>query len=149
MLANLNPRRYEMEVQRKLQQAFESGLKAEFGPVVGAILGDNIGYFPSTGLEPAALANMRDVDGTEIETAVASRNVDGGTLLLIRSNTTASALLLEAVEIQRWASLGLEWCQKVQGGGWPGTEPEWRWILENAEEYSSLVVELKKFLGHV
>ncbi|MBK7352341.1 MAG: hypothetical protein IPI97_10135 [Nitrosomonas sp.] len=138
-----------MEVQLKLRQAFESGLKAEFGSVVGEILGDNIGYFPRTGLEPAALTNMRDVDGIKIETAVTSRNVDGGTLLLIRSNTTASALLLDVVEIQRWASLGLEWCQKVQGGGWPGTEPEWRWILEHAEEYSNLVIELKKFLGHV
>ncbi len=138
-----------MEVQRKLQQAFESGLKAEFGSVVGEILGDVIGYFPSTGLEAAALANMRNVDGTEIEAAIASRNVDGGTLLLIRSNTTASALLGEVVEIQRWAALGLEQCQTVQSGGWPGTEPEWRWILENAEKYSSLVVELKKFLGHM
>ena len=138
-----------MEVQRKLRQAFESGLKAEFGSVVGKILGDNIGYFPSTGLEAGALANMCDQDGTEIQTAVAGHNVDGGTLLLIRSNTTASALLHKVAEIQRWAALGLEWCQKVQGGGWPGTEPEWRWILENAEEYSILVVELKKFLGHM
>lgn len=138
-----------MEVQRKLRQAFETGLKAEFGPVVGEILGDVIGYFPSTGLEAAALSNMRNVNGAEIETAVATHSVDGGTLLLIRSNTTASALLREVVEIQRWAALGLERCQTIQSGGWPDTEPEWRWMLENAEEYSSLVVELKKFLGHV
>jgi len=138
-----------MEVQQKLRQAFEFGLKAEFGSVIGEILGDLIGYFPRTGLESAALANMRNVDQINIETAVASQNVDGGTLLLIRSNTMASALLFDVVEIQRWATLGLEWCQTIQGGGWLGTEPEWRWILENAEEYSNLSVELKKFLGDV
>lgn len=138
-----------MEVQRKFRQAFESGLKTEFGAVVGEILGDGIGYFPRTGLQAAALVNMRNENAAEIETAVTAHNVNGETLLLIRSNTTASALLHEVEEIQRWAALGLEWCQTIQGGGWPGTEPEWRWILEHAEEYSSLVVELKKFLGHV
>lgn len=138
-----------MEVQMKFRQAFESGLKTEFGPLVGAILRDGIGYLPRTGLQAAALANMRNGNGAEIETAVVTHNVDGGTLLLIRSNTSASALLLEVEEIQRWATLGLEWCQRVQGGGWPGTEPEWRWILEHAEEYAILMVELKRFLGHV
>ena len=137
-----------MEVEMKLRQAFESGLKTEFGPLVGEILGDGIGYFPRTGLKAAALTNMRNEDRAKIETAVAAHKVDGGTLLLISSNTTASALLVEVEEIQRWAALGLEWCQTIQDGGWPGTEPQWRWILEHAKEYSSLLVEMKKFLGH-
>jgi hypothetical protein len=137
------------EVQRKFHQAFESGLIAEFGAVVGEILNDVSQYYGLLKLEGAALVNERKADGEKVETAVASNSVDGGTMWLIRANTAASALLLDVVETQRWAALGLELCQTIQDGGWHRTEHEWRWILENTEEYLILVVELKKFLRHV
>jgi hypothetical protein len=140
----------ERKVRDKLSRAFELGIKAEFGSVVGEILSkDVMDYYPRSGLETEALVNMRDEDEAQIKTAISNHNVDGGTLLLIRSNATASALLQEAADIQHWAALGLEYCRQVQSGGWPGSEPKWRWMLGNAEEYSRLVIAMKRFLGHL
>lgn len=136
-----------METQMKFRKALESGLKAEFENVVAEILGDVIGYFPNTGLDHTALVNMRNADSLTIQASVSSSNVDGGTLLKVRSNAIASALLGDIQGVKQWVSLGLEWCLKVDGGGWSGTTPEWNWILNNPEEYSHLVIELKRFLG--
>jgi hypothetical protein len=138
-----------METQMKFRRAFESGLKVEFGDTVGEILGDIIGYFPRTGLDKAALTTMRDAYAIEIQSSISARRVDGGTLLLVRSNAIASALLEDTQGVQLWAATGQEWCIKVDGGGWNATAPEWDWLRENPEEYSRLVIELKRFLGQI
>lgn len=131
----------------KFRKALESGLKTEFGDTVGEILGDIIGYFPRTGLDKTALIKMRDADAIEIQSSISASKVDGGTLQLVRSNAIASALLGDIQGVQRWAATGLEWCTKVEGGGWNKTAPEWDWLHENSEEYSRLVIEVKRFLG--
>ena len=138
-----------METRMKFRKALESGLKTEFGDTVGEILGDIIGYFPSTGLDKSALTKMRVADAIEIESSISASKVDGGTLLLVRSNAIVSALLGDIQGVQRWAATGLEWCAKVEGGGWNTTTPEWDWLRENPEEFSRLVIELKRFLGQV
>ena len=75
-----------MDTHMKFRKAFESGLKTEFGDVVGEVLGDIIGYFPNTGLDRTALVEMRNADSITIQSSVTSNNVDGGTLLKVRSN---------------------------------------------------------------
>ena len=138
-----------METQIKFRKALESGLKAEFGDTVGEILGDIIGYFPSTGLDETALTKMRNANAVEIQSSISGSKVDGGTLLLVRSNAIASALLGDIQGVQRWTATGSEWCSKVEGGGWSSTTPEWVWLHETSEEYSRLAIELKRFLGQV
>ena len=136
-----------MEIQIRFRKALELGLKAEFDDVVAEILGDVIGYFPNTGLDHTALAKMRNANAVTIQASVSSSNVNGGTLLKVRSNAIASALLRDIEGVKQWGSIGLEWCLKVDGGGWSETTPEWSWMLNNPEEYSHLVIELKRFLG--
>lgn len=136
------------ELRRRLHMAFEAGLKAEFGELAGEAIGDVIGYFPKEGLGEPALKTKRDADAQTIEGAIAASTLDGRTMLLIRSNTIASAILADIAGVQRWARVGLDWCGRVDGGGWPTTVPQWHWILENQETYSELVKETKRFLGH-
>jgi hypothetical protein len=135
-----------METIMRFHKAFEAGLKGDFGEVVGGLLGDAIGYFPSTGLQPTALRKMLGVDSAAITASINARSVDGGTLLLVRSNVIASALLGDTAGVQQWSRVGLERCSKVDGGGWKGTASGWQWILDNTEEYSQLVSDLKRFL---
>ncbi len=136
-----------METLMKFRKAFEAGLKAEFGDLVGEVLSDAVGFFPSVGLKPEALRTMVQEDTTTIAPSINAGTVDGGTLLKIRSNMLASAILKDAQGIRHWSGVGREWCQKVDGGGWKGTAAEWEWVSDNADEYSKLVSALKQFLN--
>ena len=100
-----------METRMKFRKALESGLKTEFGDTVGEILGDIIGYFPSTGLDKSALTKMRVADAIEIESSISASKVDGGTLLLVRSNAIVSALL---GGYTRCATMGGYWSRVVR-----------------------------------
>ncbi len=137
------------DLRIRLHMAFEAGLKAEFGELAGEALRNVIVYFPVEGLGESALRTKRDADAQTIEGAIAAPAVDGGTMWLILSNTIASAILADIAGVRRWASVGLDWCGRADGGGWPATEPEWRWILEDPETYSELVQETKRLLGHL
>lgn len=137
------------DIETRLGNAFASALKAEFGAILGEILSDAAGYFPRVGLGVAALKQMRDANAKVIEGLIPSSTVDGGIMLLVRSNAIASGILVEIDEIRHWAGVGCDLCQRVDGGGWDQAEPEFRWMLENPEEYSELVRGVKRFLGQL
>ncbi|MFP5356869.1 MAG: hypothetical protein ACLGHI_00255 [Gammaproteobacteria bacterium] len=138
-----------METMMRFHKAFEAGLKADFGEIVGKLLGDAIGYFPSSGLKHEALKKNLEEDSALITSSIKAGNVDGGTLLKIRSNVIASALLGDTKSVEQWSRIGLEWSDKVLGGGWNETFQEWQWIIANTEDYSQLISDLKRFLHQI
>jgi transcriptional regulator with XRE-family HTH domain len=136
-------------IGESLERELFKGLPEEETNIVRRLLEEAMGYYPSTGIQPDQLQAKIQRDSQRIQNDITSDSVDGGTMLKIRSNTIASAILEYIQDTKKWSTEGLNRCHGEKVGAWIHTEPEWRWITQSTEHYIELVRKIKKFLNHI
>jgi hypothetical protein len=138
----------DVDVQKQIRHALEYGLQQKFEEPVGRLLSNAMNYMPRVCFEPDELRRAVERDGATAVKAILEGKVSSVTMLEVRSAMIGSALLHDRDGVLRWAKEGQTRCARV-GGEWPGTEPEWKWVLGNVERYILLVCELKAFMNQV
>jgi len=133
-----------MEEVIRMTREIESGLKKKFVRVLGGLIEDIVGYSPASGLSEKSLINSIETDSEKINSDISAGKVDGGTMLLIRSNMIASALIGDIKGTEYWAEMGAKYCGQVEGGGWNQTRDEFELVMNNPEEFSELSRIIKR-----
>ncbi len=134
--------------QSSFQRALGLGLVHEFGEVEGKVLSDVIFYHHHKKLSSKLLQTIVQTDSGAVLNALLSRKPAGATMQSLQDCVIGSALLADREAVIRWASEAANRCKKA-GNHWPQTEPQWKWIAANADQYIVGVRELKKFLGQL
>jgi hypothetical protein len=132
-----------MDIQAELIEAFTTGLKAKFGPLVGELMAQVISYRYGDKLTPEKLREAVEADAGAALNGIVLNRVDGGTLRSVRACTIGSALLDDRESVARWATEGFNRCQHVDGE-WRDTRDQWKWILENAYTFVYYARQVKR-----
>lgn len=132
-----------MDLQAELVAAFETGLRAKFGDLVGGIMTQIIKYHHGESLNSARLREIVEADAGSVLNSIVLNRIDGGTMLALRSCTIGSAILDDKDAVVRWATEGHNRCKQVDGE-WPGTVPQWQWILSNTYTFIYHARQIKR-----
>jgi hypothetical protein len=133
----------DMDLQAELVDAFSTGLKAKFGPMIGELMTNIVTFRHGEKLTPDKLRQCVEEDAGAILNGIVTNRVDGGTMRSIRNCTIASALLDDREAVTRWATEGYHRCQQVDGE-WPSTIEQWQWILNNAYTFVYYARQVKR-----
>ena len=133
----------DMDLQAELVAAFEAGLRAKFGDLVGEIMTQIIKYHHAENLNSARLRELVEADAGSVLNSIVLNRVDGGTMRTIRACTIGAAVLDDKESTVRWATEGLNRCKQVDGE-WPGTVPQWQWILSNTYTFIYYARQIKR-----
>jgi hypothetical protein len=136
------------DIQKQIRAAMEYGLKQKFEEPVGRLLATAMNYMPRVWFEPDEMRKIVERDGAAAVKCILQGQVSGVTMLEVQSAMIGSAILHDRDSVMRWAKEGATRSARV-GGDWPSTEPEWKWVLANPDQYILLVCELKAFLNQM
>lgn len=135
-------------IQRELAGCFEDALRQKHGPVAGALYGEILRYQAGGPIDFEKLRDHLDNGAVPMLSAIVSGNVTNSTLHAVRSLMIGSALLGDTPAVTRWATAGLTLSQKC-AGDWPGSEPQWQWVLRSPEQFMLYARQIKHFLNQI
>ena len=133
----------DMDLQAELVAAFESGLRAKFGDLIGEIMTQIIKYHHGEHLNATRLRELAEADAGSVLNSIVLNRIDGGTMRTLRACTIGSAILDDKESVIRWATEGLNRCKQLDGE-WPGTAPQWQWILSNTYTFIYYARQIKR-----
>jgi hypothetical protein len=136
------------EMQRDLRDCFAASLRQRYGDNLGGLLTEAVTYSPRGRLEPGQLRASLDANAAAIVNALLSNRVTESTLLGIRTQMIGSALLGDKPAVIRWATEGLNRCQRV-GGHWAKTEPQWQFVLQDTDRLILYARQVKYFMNQI
>jgi hypothetical protein len=136
------------DVQAQLLEAFEAGLRTQWGEEL-ARLGRHVAeYRPGVRFGADELRRSVELDTAPVLKDIVANQVTGATLRALRSVLMGCALQADRSAVERWATELLTRCPHA-GGEWPGTAPLWQTVLKNPDEFIRLARQIKYFLNQV
>ena len=133
----------DMDLQAELVAAFEAGLRAKFGDLIGEIMTQIIKYHHGENLNSTRLRELVEADAGSALSSIVLNRIDGGTMRTVRACTIGSAILDDKESVIRWATEGLNRCKQVDGE-WPATVPQWQWMLSNTYTFIYYARQIKR-----
>lgn len=137
-----------LDIRREMKAAFEAGLRQKYGEVMGGLLAEVATYGAHGKLDLALLRRSLDNDAAAVVAGIVGNRMDAPMMLLIRNQLIGCALIEDKEAVQRWATEGLNRCQRV-GGPWAATVAEWEWARDNAEKFILYARQLKYFMNQI
>jgi hypothetical protein len=130
------------DLQLELRAAFAMGLRAKFPGPQGELLAHVVEFYPHTMFREEELDSLQRHGSSAVLKNIMANTINEAMLSMIRSQMTTSALQKDREGVVRWATEGLTRCKEISGKA-ALTEPQWKWVLENADQYISYVRQLK------